>query len=134
MWTRALALALALTLAASAVWGETPMSAEAFERYVTGKTLSYAEGGVSYGKEEYLPNRRVRWAFDGDVCHDGVWYEQGGLICFVYDHDPTPQCWSFFEGDNGLIARFEAPDGGRLLYEASRTSEPLYCPGPDVGV
>jgi hypothetical protein len=131
MWLRALLLLLTL---ASPALAETPLSAEAFERYVTGKTLTYAEGGIAYGAEEYLPGRRVRWAFEGDICREGYWYDENGVICFVYEHDPTPQCWTFLEGPRGLIARFEAPAGGRELYEASQSDEPLFCPGPDVGV
>lgn len=133
MWTRALPLALTV-LAGPALAEETPMTAAEFERYVTGKTLSYAEAGIPYGKEEYLPGRRVRWAFEGGECQEGIWYAEGPLICFVYEYQPAPQCWTFIEGPAGLIARFEHPDGGRELYEANQSDEPLSCPGPDVGV
>ena len=51
-------------------------------------TLTYAENGQVYGIEEYRPNRRVRWAFVGDTCREGYWYDEGRQICFVYEHDP----------------------------------------------
>lgn len=131
-------LAAALISAALGVTaGEqpAPMTAEEFERYVTGRTLTYAESGQIYGIEQYLPSRRVRWAFAGDACQDGIWYAEGPLICFVYEAEPEPQCWSFFLAPGGgLNARFENGDGALTLYEARNADAPLYCPGPGVGV
>ena len=126
--------ALAALLLAVPATAQTPMTAEEFESYVTGKTLTYAEDGVVYGIEEYLPGRRVRWAFRGGECRDGIWFEQAERICFVYRDNPVPQCWTFFEGANGLLARFENAEGRREVYEAEQTDEPLVCPGPEVGV
>ena len=113
---------------------ETPMSAAEFEAYSTGRTLTYAESGVIYGIEEYLPGRRVRWAFTDDECREGYWYEDGTAICFVYENNTTPQCWNFSRGERGLIARFLGSDNGRELYEARQSDQPLMCLGPDVGV
>ena len=111
------------------------MSAEEFEDYVTGKTLTYMDGGVTYGIEEYLPGRRVRWSFIGDQCQDGYWYEASGQICFVYEDRPNmPQCWVFTEEAGRLSAAFAGSDNGRELYEAQRSDKPLVCLGPDVGV
>jgi len=123
-----------LCLSTTAAGAQTPMSPAEFEAYATGRTLTYAEGGVIYGIEEYLPNRRVRWAFVNDECREGYWYEQDNDVCFVYENNPVPQCWSFSRGDNGLIARFLNADDGREIYEAQQSDEPLRCLGPDVGV
>ena len=110
------------------------MSAAEFEAYVTGQTLTYADRGVIYGIEEYLPNRRVRWAFSGDECRDGYWYEAGDQICFVYENAPdTPQCWRFSRADGRLQAEFTGENDGRTLYEAQRSEEPMICLGPKVG-
>lgn len=116
--------------------GLTPMTAAEFEAYTTGKTLTYArQGSTAYGVEEYLPGRRVRWAFSQDECRDGEWYVDLDLICFVYDHNPTdPQCWSFFLTATGLLAQYENEEGSAPLYELNQSSEPLNCPGPLVGV
>jgi hypothetical protein len=109
------------------------MSAEDFEAYVTGQTLTFAEEGQVYGIEEYLPNRRVRWAFLDGECQEGVWYPEGDAICFVYEDRPNePQCWVFREDGGRLGATFRGD--GRELYEAARTDEPLVCLGPEVGV
>lgn len=117
-----------------ALAGDMPLSAEGFEAYVTGKTLSYASNGFPFGAEDYMGGRRVRWSYlDGD-CLEGVWYPEGGLICFAYEALPEPQCWSFFLGPDGLFARFENRPGATELYEMAELPEPLVCPGPKVGV
>ena len=106
-----------------------PMSGAEFEDFVTGQTLTFAEDGQVYGIEQYLPNRRVRWAFMGDQCRDGFWYEEaGGQICFLYEDLEGPQCWIFSRDGGRLTAQFQG-DGGRELYEAQRSAEPLRCLG-----
>jgi hypothetical protein len=122
-------LVLALPLAA-----ETPMSAAEFDAYTRGKTLFYSDGGIDFGAEEYLPNRRVLWTFLDGECVEGTWYEAGGLICFDYEDFEAHQCWSFFEGPSGLIARFENDPTRQPLYETRESREPLQCIGPKVGV
>lgn len=142
-------LLLAMTLAAAAALGsgstgaraqdapatsEAPLSPEAFEAHVTGRTLTYAADGEVYGMEQYLPGRRVIWAFLGEQCQRGIWYPLGDLICFVYDREPRPQCWRFFRAPGGgLIAKFADGAPGLSLYEAENVDGPLLCPGPDVG-
>jgi hypothetical protein len=56
------------------------------------------------------------------------------MICFVYEDNPTPQCWSFFKESNGLRAIFENDPTATTLYEAQQNDEPMMCLGPDVGV
>ena len=92
---------------------ETPMTAAAeFEAYSTGKTLTYSVDGQVYGAEQYMPDRRVIWAFKGNACADGVWYEEAGLICFAYENDANPQCWIFYAGATGLRAEFTGDTAG----------------------
>lgn len=122
-----------LILAAPAV-AETAMTAEEFEAYSTGKTLTFGQLGQPYGAEQYLPNRRVRWSYLDGQCKEGRWFEDLELICFVYDDDPVAQCWSFFETPNGLEARYENDPEDVSLYVAQESIEPLMCIGPDVGV
>ncbi|MCJ7874911.1 hypothetical protein [Phaeobacter sp. J2-8] len=112
------------------------MSAAEFEAYTTGKTLYYGAEGREYGVEEYMENRRVRWSFLDGRCREGEWYEDAnGLICFVYEDRPDPQCWSFERGSGGgLVARFQNDPEGTLLYEANRNDEPMLCLGPEIGV
>lgn len=124
----------ALLLTAVSATAETPMSAEAFDAYTRGKTLFYGSGGAAYGVERYLDDRRVIWSFlDGD-CKKGVWYEEAGQICFLYEDRLDPQCWTFSESPTGLIARFEDDPGATELYEAEDIGEEMLCYGPDVGV
>ncbi len=110
------------------------MTAAEFDRYTRGKTLFYGRDGAAYGAEIYLENRRVRWSFLDGQCKDGQWYEEAGLICFVYEDNPDPQCWSFTEGSGGLIARFENNPLTTELYEAQDVGEEMVCLGPKVGV
>lgn len=118
----------------TAALAQTNLTAEEFEAYSTGKTLTYAANGQVYGVEQYLPNRRVRWAFIDDTCRIGHWYEEAGEICFVYEHDATPQCWTFHLDGGKLMARFVSSPPETELKEVNQTNEPLACTGPDIGV
>lgn len=111
-----------------------PMSAAEFDAYTRGKTLYYGLDGQAYGVERYLDGRRVVWSFlDGD-CKKGLWYEDRGMICFVYEDRADPQCWTFELGGTGLIARFENDPNETTLYEAEDIGEEMLCLGPKVGV
>jgi hypothetical protein len=113
---------------------EDPMTIAEFEAYATGKVLTHSEPGADpYGAEEYLPDRRVRWAFASGDCLTGIYYEANGFICFDYEDDPVPKCWQYWKAPGGLTARFmdRPADAPRLtLHEAQG---PLACEGPDVG-
>lgn len=113
-----------------------PMTAEEFDAYTLGRTLSYAVEGTPYGIEQYLPDRHVRWTFIGDQCQDGIWYEKAGSICFAYDNNPTTeQCWRFYAEGDRLRAVFQGPGGPSTeLYEVQQSDAPLGCLGPGVGV
>lgn len=124
---------LALLMALPAFAGPK-MTADEFDAYTMGKTLFYGRMGDAYGAEIYLPDRRVRWSFLDGECKEGEWYEEAGLICFVYDDNQTPQCWSFERGSGGLIARFENDPAATELYEASNQGEEMLCLGPKIGV
>lgn len=126
-------LALSLLMALPAAAQDT-MSAAEFETYTLGKTLFYGRDGAAYGAEIYHENRRVQWSFLDGQCKEGRWYEDASLICFVYDDNPDPQCWSFTEGQGGLIARFENNPASSTLYEAQDVGEEMLCLGPKVGV
>ncbi|WP_172294037.1 hypothetical protein [Pseudoruegeria sp. HB172150] len=125
---------LAVTVPAC-VLAEDVMSGAEFEAYVEGRTLTYHDQGVAYGIEQYLPGRRVRWAYIGDECWDGYWYEDTqSNICFVYEDNPEPKCWRFTRREGRISALFMGTDEGRELYEVMNSPEPLTCMGPDVGV
>ncbi len=111
---------------------ESPMTAEEFDAYATGRTLTFATPSGPYGVERYLRGRRVVWSFlDGD-CAEGTWYPEGRAICFVYDFDPEPQCWEMFRDGDGLRAVFLNDPGSTVLYEALEDQEDLIC--ADYGV
>ena len=125
---------LLICLAALPARAEDPMTAAEFDAYVTGKTLTYSQYGSVFGTEEYLENRRVRWAFEGDLCIYGTWYQRGDQICFAYENDSTPACWLYFLEDGRIRGRYMGEGGGWEILESSRDGGPLPCAGPDVGV
>ncbi len=127
-------LSLAVGLAgATPAPAQDEMTGAEFEAYTAGKTLLFGTGGKVYGGEDYLPDRQVRWSFLDGKCLDGYWYEAAPFICFVYEDEPTPVCWSFFETPGGLVA-FLNGDEAEKLYETGEAEEPLLCLGPEVGV
>lgn len=126
-------LLIPLAFAGSAAMAE-PMTAAEFETYVTGKTLFYGRSGEAYGAEIYHENRRVTWSFLDGECRDGTWYNDGPLICFVYEDRPDPQCWTFEKRAGGLIATFANDPDSTELYEAQDVGEEMICLGPKIGV
>lgn len=111
-----------------------PMTAAEFDAYVTGRTLTYADGGTVYGTEEYRKDQKVIWAFTQAECREGYWYPEGEQICFVYEDPNDPQCWLFFKGPRGLQAQFMGLGGGAALSEVEQSAGPMSCAGPEVGV
>ena len=125
---------LALALATAPALAEEPLTADAFEAHVTGKTITYRMRDFVFGTEEYLDNRAVRWSIAPGLCQYGIWYPQDDAICFVYEDDPAPHCWTFWMQDGALAARYAGDAPGNELYEVENTTQGLDCPGPDVGV
>lgn len=123
----------AIAIAAAPIHAQPAMTGDEFDAYTRGKTFYYGNNGAPYGAEEYLDNRRVRWSFLDGECQKGIWYQEGDLICFVYEFEPDPQCWSFLHSDHGLIAQFENDPTKTELYEVEQSPDPLMCLGPDVG-
>ncbi|MEN8831218.1 MAG: hypothetical protein ABF285_13640 [Pacificibacter sp.] len=122
-----------LAFSATSLAASEPLSGAQFDAYATGKTLTFAEDGRVYGAEQYLPNNRVRWAYNADTCMEGIWYEKEDNICFVYEDGGTPQCWSFYLEGERLKAVFNG-ESGTELYEATQTDGPLACMAPGLGV
>ncbi|MGL4236269.1 hypothetical protein [Tabrizicola sp.] len=113
---------------------ETPMNAEEFEAFVTGKTMDYIAYGTPFGREVYLPDRKVRWAFTDDECRSGSWYGDGDYICFLYNGDPEPKCWTIWQRGQDLAASYITDTPDIPPRQVVETDEPLACEGPDVGV
>lgn len=118
----------------AAALAQDRLTPQEFESYVTGKTLLYGFEGETYGGEDYLPGRRVRWSFLDGQCKSGHWYPNEDAICFVYEDAEDPQCWSFFFRDSTLVAQFENNPEYQELYETGESADPLFCLGPEVGV
>jgi hypothetical protein len=126
------ALLLALLLSSPALADDT-LTAEDFDALTLGRTMYWAEFGQVYGVEEYLPGRRVRWTALGQDCKLGHWYPQDDLICFKYEDDVAPDCWTITQGDTGLFARYATNPPEAEPVVVTETTEPMACLGPEVG-
>jgi len=127
-------LALAASLAAGAAGAETPVSPDEFDRLTAGRTVHWTALGRPYGTEQYLPGRQVLWAVEGGDCQRGRWWAKGAEICFSYEGDPAPKCWTITREAQKLAARPVDDPGGIPLIAASDSDRPLACRGPRVGV
>lgn len=120
-------LALVLPPSAALAEGDLPLSAEAFETFVEGRTFdTHAQTG-RYGVETFLPGRRAIWR-DAEQCLEGRWRAESDQICFDYQGDPTPYCWTYHDRGSWLLAWL---DGDRssppiMLYPAE---EVVTCEG-----
>ena len=110
------------------------VSPQDFEAYANGKTLYFAQQGTPYGVEQYLPNRESIWQYDDGTCTRGTWYEKGSEICFVYEGDGTPQCWTFLKKGDRFAARATGREPEADLDVIWRDERPISCKGPDIGV
>ena len=126
------ALLLALLAGPAFAAEDRPLSPEAFEALTTGRTIVYSSGDSYYGTEQYLPGRRVIWTF-GDQCLRGRWEAAGDHICFVYEDDPEPSCWTFRKREGGLAAWSDNDPEGAPLVSTYQSPVPMAC-GPQVGV
>ena len=131
---RAFIAAVAFSVAGFPALAVEPLTADEFEAYATGKTLTYALQGQVWGTEQYLPDHHVIWAFTGMECRYGIWYAEHSAICFVYGDDTDAHCWLFFAGVGGLTAMLTGDAEGGRLAELGQSTVPMDCPGPRVGV
>ena len=131
--TLVLALIATPTLAQDAANPGPPLDAAGFDTRTVGRTITYSAGGFAYGTEQYLPGRKVLWAFEGDICKEGTWFQDGQYICFDYQDENGLQCWTFFDTAQGLVARFRGDPASEPLVSLGESPKPLSCQGPDVG-
>lgn len=124
---------LALGLPATAEDPSPPLDAHGFDTRTVGRTITYSAGGLAYGTEQYLPGQKVLWAFEGGLCKEGDWFQDGQYICFDYKDENGLQCWTFFDTAQGLVARFRGNPASEPLVSLDESPEPLSCQGPDVG-
>lgn len=127
------ALLLATPALATPALAEVPLTAEAFDALTQGRTMTWAEFGQVYGVEQYLPGRRVRWTVLGEDCQLGHWYPEGEMICFRYETDPDPACWTITRSGADLHARHAGTAANSAPVVVQETSEPMACFGPEVG-
>lgn len=113
---------------------EETLSPEEFDSYSQGKTLFFSQHGRAYGVEQYLRGRKSIWSFANGTCVRGAWFEDNGLICFTYENNTVPQCWTFHKNGNRYSARVQGADPANDLMVIERNDDPIACLGPEVGV
>ena len=123
----------ALLLAAGPALAEVPLTGAEFDALTQGRSLSWAEFGTVYGVEQYLTDRKVRWAAVGKDCKLGHWYEDGPAICFQYEDDIEPDCWIIARDGSGFSARYTTNPPESEPVVVAETPDPPACFGPKVG-
>jgi hypothetical protein len=117
---------------------ETPMTGAEFQAHVGQNTISYLYSSGVRGIADYGPARTLRWAFEGEACFNGYWFEDGDQLCFAFEDGTLSACWHFFKDGNRLRGTATVLGSGDLteleIQEVSHTDQPLTCPGPDMGV
>ncbi|MEL6681816.1 MAG: hypothetical protein AAFQ09_04130 [Pseudomonadota bacterium] len=121
-------LALALVPCGAPAVAQKPANAAQFDAHVSDRTITFrTDTNPTYGVERYLPGRRVMWsAFDG-TCQYGVWFESKGDICFRYDHDPVPKCWTIYLEPDGIRGIYTTRPPATVIYERPDRDDPLIC-------
>jgi hypothetical protein len=119
---------------ASCAQAGDPLPPGEFERFSKGQTLYFEWNGEAYGAEQFFENRRSIWQFTDGTCDYGQWFVRNGAICFSYDRDPAPVCWSFEKEGSRFVARLRDTELPLDLEMAKRDQKPLDCPAPDLGV
>lgn len=122
-----LAFALWLLPQVGLAQADPPLTADGFEALVQGRTFDTHTGSGRYGVETFLPGRRAIWR-DAAQCMEGRWRAQGDLICFDYQGDPTPYCWTYHDRGGWLEAWLDGDRGSEpiMLYPAE---EVVTCDG-----
>ncbi|MDQ2065837.1 hypothetical protein Q9295_05605 [Xinfangfangia sp. CPCC 101601] len=107
---------LALCGLAAPALAQEPLNAEAFDALTRGKVMDTWSGGQIYGVEKFLPGGRSIWE-DQRGCMYGTWKQVGEMICFSYEDDPsTPDCWTYFETEEGLSAQLDGNPEAAPIY------------------
>lgn len=110
-----------------AAQSDPPLTTEAFERFVEGRTMDTYDQTGRYGVETFLPGRRSIWR-DAAQCLEGSWRPEGDLICFFYEGDPEPFCRSYHDRGGWLMSWLDGDRGTEpiMLYPAE---EVVTCEG-----
>lgn len=129
-------LAFLIALAALPAWAEDLIGPDEFQAMSEGKTLHFTQDGLTFGSEQFYKNRTSTWQYADGQCTVGQWYANGDALCFVYEHNPIPQCWLMSRRGGDIFARLShLPAGDPSEIRLSHIDEdPVPCPAPDLGV
>ena len=124
-------LTLALALLATTASAQERLSAEEFDRLLTGQTVTYLlDDGVTTGIEAYHPGGRVTWQVRDGLCQKGRWFQEGDQICFLYQGDTAPHCTWFSHRDGTFIS---AHISGGTWTSTAVSQSPIPCTMDFIG-
>ena len=121
------AVAFCLALWPGLALASPPLTAEEFDSYVTGQTITYHQQDTLFGIEEYLPGRKVRWQEAGKGCSGGTWFARDSAICFAYTGFPRPACWVFVQTGDRVVAHSLDDAPGEQPFQVTASDTPLDC-------
>ncbi len=128
MITRTLFHTCLLVLLCGNAQAQERMDADAFDAYVTGRTITFrTDINPTYGTERYMEGQRVMWSSAAGICQYGVWFESKGDICFRYEGDPEHKCWTVYDEPAGLRGVYTTRPPFTVIYEVTERTEPLIC-------
>ena len=103
-----------------------PLTGEEFDALTRGKIMDTYSGGQLYGIEKFFSGGRSIWQ-DANGCKYGSWKQEGQLICFYYEDNPTsPDCWTYFDEGNGLSAYYNGDPASEPIF-LKPTTAPMTC-------
>ncbi|WP_309664770.1 hypothetical protein [Tabrizicola sp.] len=128
-----LACGLAL-LAPSLAAAQPPMTGAEFAAYVGTDTVTYQYSTGERGVADYAPDQSLIWTFEDGTCVNGNWFEDDDRICFAFDDPEMSACWYFFRYTAGIRADITDYSPHVEIHVIARTSAPLPCAAPNLGV
>jgi hypothetical protein len=122
-----------LLLAALPARADEILDAAAFRTLSEGRVLSYSLDGHPFGEEQYFHDGAVIWKPALGACEHGRLFGQGEEICFLYEGQDGPVCWTFRRDGNTITAVNSADPDDTPIELDGFADAALDCPGPKVG-
>jgi len=125
---------LVMLLAAGAAHAQQALNGAEFDALSRDTTMYFTNNGQFFGAEQFLPDQRSIWRAQDGTCVNGKWREVAGNICFLYDNNDGPFCWSITTSDAGITVTSTSGPDPLVLELSGQDTQPILCTGPAFGV